>query len=360
MAPKLSIIIPAYNEEKRILPTLEDYFSFFNKELKDDFEIVIVPNNCSDKTLELCEEFSKGKPQIRILNIPKKIGKGGAVIEGFKIANGNLIGFTDADGATDAENFFKIYEDLKDKEGVIASRRGNGAIVKNRRLSEKVSSYIFNAIVRIFVGLKFRDTQCGAKIFKKDTADFITNNISEKGWIFDVDILKICEDKGLKIKEVPIVWTNKEGTKLKFKDKINSMRRLLLYGVKKGENAKQFIKFGTVGVSNTLVNLAVLYFLTSILGIYYLVSAVAAFLVANFNSFLLNKRWTFKEKIKHHFFSKYIKFLSVSLGSLVVNLAALYLFTSILGIYYLISQIIAIGISLIINFTGNKIWTFRK
>ncbi len=360
MSPELSIIIPAYNEEKRILPTLNDYYNILSEKLGKDFEIIIVPNNCSDKTLEICEDFSKGKKQIKIWNIPEKIGKGGAVIEGFKIARGNLIGFTDADGATDAKNFFKIYEIAKSNHGAIGSRRLRDSRVNGRTLSEKASSRMFNIITRTLLGLKFKDTQCGAKIFTKETAGLIAKNISEKGWIFDVDMLKICKDNNLNIKEIPITWTGKEGTKLIFKDKLISLKQLLSYGIKRGENARQFFKFGIVGVSNTLINLAVLYLLTSIAGLYYLLSAVFAFLVANFNSFLLNKRWTFGEKIRRNFFRKYVKFLFISLGSLLVNLAALYLLTSVAGIYYLVSQIIAIAISLTINFLGNKKWTFTK
>ena len=81
---KTVVIIPAYNEEKRILRTLEPYYAFFKKKLKNDFELVIVPNNCNDKTLEVAQNFAKGKKQIEILNISEKVGKGGAVITGFE------------------------------------------------------------------------------------------------------------------------------------------------------------------------------------------------------------------------------------------------------------------------------------
>lgn len=360
MNAKLSIIIPAYNEEKRILPTLKDYYGFLSKKLKSNFEMIIVPNNCSDKTLEICKKFSDRKKQIKIFNIPGKVGKGGAVIKGFTNANGEFIGFTDADGSIDAENFFKLYKNIKNNDGVIGSRRAKGAKVRGRKLSERISSYLFNITIRIFVGLKFKDTQCGAKIFTRRAANLITKNISETGWIFDVDMLNICKNKRLKIKEIPIIWIGKEGTKLKFKDKISSLNKLLIYSIRKGESTKQFLKFGIIGTLNTLINLAVLYVLTSVFGLYYMLSAVLAFLIANLNSFLWNKKWTFREKIKHRFTIKYIKFLSISLVSLFVNLAFLYIFTEFFKVYYLVSQIIAIGISLIINFLGNKRWTFIR
>ena len=103
---KLSIIIPAYNEEKRIKKTLEEYYNFFKKKFKKDFEIIIIPNNCKDKTLRVSEEFKKNKSEIRTFEINHYSGKGGAVMKGFELARGDYIGFTDADNSTTPENFF--------------------------------------------------------------------------------------------------------------------------------------------------------------------------------------------------------------------------------------------------------------
>ncbi len=122
----------------------------------------------------------------------------------------------------------------------------------------------------------------------------------------------------------------------------------------------QFLKFAIVGVINTLVNLIVLYLLTEFFGIYYMVSAVFAFLVAVTNSFILNKIWTFNENISENIFNRYIKFFAVSTFALLINLMILYLFTEFLRIYYMASQIIAIALSLWINFFFNKLWTFKR
>lgn len=123
---------------------------------------------------------------------------------------------------------------------------------------------------------------------------------------------------------------------------------------------KQFLKFAVVGCINTLINLFVLYVLTEFFGIYYLISAVFAFVVAVGNSFVMNKLWTFEEKFKDNTLKKSIKFYLVSIAALLVNLFFLYFFTEIIGFYYLLSQIFAIAISLWINFLGNKFWTFKR
>ena len=91
----LSIIIPAYNEENRIKPTLQAYLDFFKDK---DIEIIVIMNGCTDNTLEVVRSLNS--PKINYINIPEAIGKGGAIIEGFKIAKGNLISYVDADNST--------------------------------------------------------------------------------------------------------------------------------------------------------------------------------------------------------------------------------------------------------------------
>jgi len=230
---KLSIVIPAYNEEKRILPTLEDYHSFFQKKLKDNFEIIVVPNNCSDKTFEVVKDFVDNKKQIRVFNLPNYSGKGGAVLKGFELARGDLIGFADADDSVDAENFYKLYKNINCYDGIIASRKIKGAkIFPKRSFFQEFSSNVFSKIANVLINLEFKDTQCGGKIFTKKTVNILADNYSEVGWIFDVDILCICKNNRLKIKEFPINWHDATGSVLTFKDKIVSLFELLRYRFK--------------------------------------------------------------------------------------------------------------------------------
>lgn len=231
---KLSIIIPAYNEEKRIPPTLKGYFNFFQEKLGDDFEIIIIPNNCSDDTLGVSEKFSQGKEQIKILNVPYYVGKGGAVMKGFEIAKGDLIGFTDADNSTNPENFFKLYQNIKNNNGIIASRRMKGAVMDPpRTLYQQFSSFMFNMFARMLFGFKYEDTQCGAKIFTKKTAKFLSKNFKEIGWAFDVDLLYLCKKNNLEVLEHPIVWTDVGGSNLTFLDGVFSILKLFKIRFKK-------------------------------------------------------------------------------------------------------------------------------
>lgn len=230
---KLSIVVPAYNEEKRILKTLEQYYNFFKERFNKDFEIIIMPNNCKDNTLRISKGFAKNKPEIKIFNIKEYSGKGGAVMKGFEIAKGDYIGFTDADNSTNPENFYKLYQNKKDFKAIIASRKIKGAIISpKRKFSQNLSSFLFNRLVNLLFNFKFKDTQCGAKIFQKETAKLLVKKHKETGWMFDIDLLYICKKNKIKVLEYPIKWTDAEGSKLTFIDGIKSALNVIKYRFK--------------------------------------------------------------------------------------------------------------------------------
>ncbi len=234
---KLSIIIPAYNEEYRILPALRDYHGFFKNKFRNDFEIIVIPNNCRDNTLGIVQEFAKHKKQIRIVNIKCYSGKGGAVMKGFELAKGDYIGFADADNSTNAENFYKLYENKKNYAGIIGSRKIRGAIIfPKRKLIQNLSSFFFNSLVLILFKMNYHDTQCGAKLFKRNVAKFLAKNYSEPGWAFDVDLLYLCKKNKLLICEYPITWGDPGGSKLTIKDGLISILKLFKYRFKNSKN----------------------------------------------------------------------------------------------------------------------------
>src|SRR3989344_7811527 len=174
---KLSIIIPAYNEETRIGKTLENYTSFFNKNLKN-YEIIVVLNGCVDNTLEIVNKIANKNKTLKILEFKEKIGKGGAIKEGFKLAKGDLIGFVDADSSTSPEEFLKLYNNISDYDGIIASRWMKGSVIsKKQPFLRIIFGRVFNFIVNALFGFHYKDTQCGAKLFRKQAVEKIINNI---------------------------------------------------------------------------------------------------------------------------------------------------------------------------------------
>lgn len=235
---KLTLIIPAYNEagEKRnFVKTLEEYYSFLKKEMGKNFDMGIIPNNCSDKTPFLTKQFVKNHPQSWWHEIKGYSGKGGAVMRGFDIAQGDWIAFVDADNATTVKEFYKCLKKgiRKRDDGVIASRRIHGAkIDPSRTLFQTSSSWLFNFVTNFLFRLGFYDTQCGCKIFSKECAKFLVKNYTEVGWNFDVNLLHLCATNGFEINEYPINWTDTAEGKVSIWEGIKAVLGLFKYKVK--------------------------------------------------------------------------------------------------------------------------------
>lgn len=211
----LSIIIPAYNEEKRISRTLHDYGSYFST-YKKKTEIIVVLNGCKDNTLTLVKQLVKKYSIIRYVDIPPAIGKGGAIIEGFKLAKGDIIGFADADGATPAQHFASLIQYINGADGFIASRWIKGAVVEPLQpLQRRIASRTFNFLVRLLFGLPFHDTQCGYKLFKKKAIHTVLPALSTTRWAFDVDLLYQLQRRHFSVKEVPAVWKDQSGSSIR-------------------------------------------------------------------------------------------------------------------------------------------------
>ena len=133
----------------------------------------------------------------------------------------------------------------------------------------------------------------------------------------------------------------------------------MLFGLQK-ENVCEFFKFICVGLAGTILHLAVLYIFTEFFGIYYIISSIFGFCLGVTNNFILNKIWTFKEKLNHGVVKKYYRYFILNVIILFINLFILYSLTEFLQMYYILSQIIAVGFSFLINFFISKFWIFKK
>jgi len=116
----------------------------------------------------------------------------------------------------------------------------------------------------------------------------------------------------------------------------------------------QFTKFAIAGLIFAVVNILILYALTDFLGIYYILSSIIAFALGSTGNFLLNKKWTFKERMRHDLLAKYIKAMSVNISAVIITITLLFILTEYLNIHYLISQTIAMAVAFVANFIGNK------
>jgi glycosyltransferase involved in cell wall biosynthesis len=213
---KLSIIIPAYNEEARIRPTLDAYTSYFGARYGNDVELVVVVNGSRDRTEDVVRAIAKKIPQVKFIVEPRAIGKGGAIMRGFEMATGELVGFVDADNATLPEVYNELVEHIGDAGAIIASRYIPGAKVSPRQpLNRRIASRIFNTLVRLLFKLPISDTQCGAKLIRADAMRAAMPHLGLTRWAFDVDLLFQLRRLGYRITEVPTTWSDRGGSKLK-------------------------------------------------------------------------------------------------------------------------------------------------
>lgn len=231
---KISLVIPAHNEEKRIGFTLDSYLRYFSN-LKNkngiDFEIIVVLNNCNDNTLHVAERYKC--QELKILNF-RQGGKGFAIIEGFKEAlngNSNLIGFVDADAATPPNAFHGLIRNIGNADGIIANRwDARSKIQPKQTLTRKITSAGYNMIIRSLFLFSFRDTQCGAKLFRRGILEKNIGKIVSSQWNFDVALL-FClrRESGAEIKSIPTQWSDKVGSKINVK---SASTRMLLSAIR--------------------------------------------------------------------------------------------------------------------------------
>lgn len=214
--PSLLLLIPAYNEEQRIGPVLREYGAWFRDHYHGPFQLVVVLNGCRDNTRAVVEEAAKTFPAIRYLEFRDPIGKGGALIEGLKLAPlAEAIGYVDADGATSPQAFYDLVKHLPQADCVIGSRWLPGAVLHQVQTTKRrLASRVFHAIVQLFFWMNIRDTQCGAKVMRREAVEKIHSSLTIADMAFDINLLYVLKRAGFRILEVPTEWTDKIGSKV--------------------------------------------------------------------------------------------------------------------------------------------------
>lgn len=220
-APSLLLLIPAYNEEKRIEPVLRDFATYFRDHHPGRFQLVVVLNGCRDNTLGVVNAVARDFPSISALNFPAPIGKGGALIEGLRLAmetatQAELIGYVDADGATSPKTFHDLVKLVGgDIDCVIGSRWLPGAVLhQSQTTMRRFVSRCFHFIVQLLFWMNFADTQCPGKVMRRVAVEKIHGDLLMSDLSFDVNLLYALKRAGYRTKEVPIEWTDIAGSKV--------------------------------------------------------------------------------------------------------------------------------------------------
>ena len=215
-APSVLLLIPAYNEEERIEPVLREYAHYFKSHYSGRFQLVVVLNGCVDDTLGVVTKVGRDYPFIAAIEFPAPIGKGGALIEGLRLAPlADLIGYVDADGATSPGAFHDLIKNMEGYDCVIGSRWIPGAILHQAQSNKRqFASRVFHQIVQSFFRMNIRDTQCGAKVMRREAVERIHSSLRITDMAFDINLLYALKRAGYRIRELPTEWTDKIGSKV--------------------------------------------------------------------------------------------------------------------------------------------------
>lgn len=229
-SPEISIIVPAYNEEWRLPPTLIDIIDYFDK-LDKPYEVLVVDDGSSDATQKVVKKFTRVRSQVKLVRLPRNYGKGHAIRTGVQNARGHQILFTDADGSTPIAEYERLADALQDSEIAIGSRaiRSEEVSIKTS-LHRKALGRVFNAVVNLLLLPEFKDTQCGFKLFRAPVARFLFSQQQSDGFSFDCEILYLAKRANLSIAEVPVNWTNVPGSKVNLAlDSLKMLRDLFIF-----------------------------------------------------------------------------------------------------------------------------------
>lgn len=215
--PFLSIVIPAYNEEARLPATLRTVLDYLDRAWPRQFEILVVDDGSSDGTAACVKEAARARPELRLLRNPGNRGKGYSVRHGMLKARGQWVLFTDADLSAPIEEIEKLWEavQLEDAAIAIGSRALDRSLIGvHQPWWREWAGRIFNFFMRVLVGLPFRDTQCGFKLFRRDAVQAIFPRQRIERFGFDVEVLYLARKLGFKTVEVPVRWNHAEGTRV--------------------------------------------------------------------------------------------------------------------------------------------------
>jgi dolichyl-phosphate beta-glucosyltransferase len=213
--PAYSIVIPAYNESARLGATLERVLAYVHAQ-RWDAEVIVVNDGSRDNTADIVRSYSATDPTLRLVENPGNRGKGYSVRNGMLTARGRIVLFSDADLSSPIEEASKLFHALDGGVDIAIGSRWLRAETQTQRqpLHRQLFGRIFNLILRLTLGLRFKDTQCGFKAFKQPAVQAIFPLQKIERWGFDPEILFLAQKLKFKVQEVPVAWAHREGTSI--------------------------------------------------------------------------------------------------------------------------------------------------
>ena len=215
MDPTYSIVIPAYNESARLGTTLQKVLSYVHAQ-EMLAEVIVVNDGSRDNTAGIVREFAAQDSTVRLVENPGNHGKGFSVRNGMLSARGRIVLFSDADLSSPIEEAPKLFQALEQGADIAIGSRWLRSETQTQRqpVHRQIFGRIFNLLLRITLGLHFKDTQCGFKAFKRTAVNTIFPLQRIERWGFDPEILFLARKFGFKVQEVPVAWGHSGGTRI--------------------------------------------------------------------------------------------------------------------------------------------------
>ncbi len=227
----LSVIVPAYNEETNLKNNIYKFNSYLTKQ-NFDYEIIIIDDGSEDKTNNIARKLSQKLSKIKLITKTNNQGKGAAIRDGLLAGKGDFLLFLDADNATPINHLEKVWPLSKKYDLIIGSRNQRDISGAKQAIKQNPIKRLFgivgNKIIKLFTGIKINDTQCGFKIFNRQSVDIIIPKTKINRWTIDVEILTIAKKHNLKIGIIPVIWYCGPNSRVTLKGYFNSLKELLI------------------------------------------------------------------------------------------------------------------------------------
>lgn len=355
----LSIILPIHNEESH----LEECVERIQKLDFTDYELILVEDGSTDLSGEIASDLRDQNNNIRLIKSQKKLGKGKAIKKGFDSARGHIICFMDVDMAVPPEQLPDLIQpiDIGEADLTVGTRYSERSKA-DRNAKRDLPSKIYNFLASSALKTGINDHQCGFKAIKSDSWEEISGEIEDRNWFFDTELIYRAREKDFSIVEIPVSYT----------EKCDSAVNPVIDGLRMGEKILKlrfedsfidvkYLRFALVGGTGALINTAVLYGLTEFTGMYYLLSSALAIETSLVAMFFANNYFTFEKPMEgKEIFHGILRSNLVRSVGIATNIGLLYVLTEFLGIYFLISNIIAIFLASVVNFVGEKRFNWKE
>ena len=363
MKPELSIVMPCYNESRNLPVIVENLSKYYPKV---DFELLLVNNGSTDDSAVVLEGLAKQYKFIKIITIKKNIGYGHGIMTGLNAASADILSYTHADIQASPEDVIKAYYILKDGQ-LDAEKVLIKGLRINRAKDQMFLTRYLAKVVGMVLGYEMEDINGQPKLFSRKLLMQMKNPPLD--FSFDVYVLYIARLMGLELVTFPVDFGNRIHGQSKWATSIfgkykniyqylGSIVKMAFAHYDAPHNTlRQLVRFMVTGVLTNIVNYLVFFLFLRAAHIYYMLSSAIGFMAGFIIGFIVNRSWTFSVKDNSHV--RLTRFFILNIISLLVNMFTIWLFTDIIKIVPEISQLIAIAVSSVINFSGSKIWVFK-